>query len=542
VVALELGHLAVLALIGSLLGGLLGSLLPALLGFLHPQLTLVHGGPLFLPRALAHGVGLGVGLPIALSLPSLTQVFQVSPLSALRSAAVPLTVPKRVRWGAATAALAGLLLAAWLEARDLTVALAYAAGILALAALSFVAARSVVRWIGRRPRARLPALAWYGAAGLARPSAQTTGSIVALALGAALVLSIALLQELLSRELDGALPHDAPSVFLVDVQPDQWPSVAALAGALGATRVESAPVVMARLAALDGRPVAALLAERPGDRNARERAHRLLTREQRISWMARLPPDNQIVAGALWRDPRVDEVSLEQDFARDLGARVGSVLTFDVQGVPLDFTVTSLRSVRWRSFATNFFIVAEPGPLDDAPHFRLGALRLPREAEQTLQDRLAALYPNVTVLRVHELMAQVRALTAQSGLLVRLLGGLAMLTGVLVLVFGVAATQQRRAREAALLKALGASPRAVLTMFAIEYTLIGALAGALASGGAYVLTAALARYVLAFDSWPAPGRAALACGATIGLTLLGGLLASARALLVRPLAVLRQRT
>jgi hypothetical protein len=60
--------------------------------------------------------------------------------------------------------------------------------------------------------------------------------------------------------------------------------------------------------------------------------------------------------------------------------------------------------------------------------------------------------------------------------------------------------------------------------------------------GAYALTAALARYVLAFRSWPAPGYAALACGATIGLTVLGGLLASTRALLVRPLAVLRQRT
>ena len=60
--------------------------------------------------------------------------------------------------------------------------------------------------------------------------------------------------------------------------------------------------------------------------------------------------------------------------ARDLGATLGSTLTFDIQGVPISFVVTSLRRVDWRSFSVNFFLVAEPGgPLAEAPRFVLAA-------------------------------------------------------------------------------------------------------------------------------------------------------------------------
>ncbi|HBL30732.1 MAG TPA: ABC transporter permease, partial [Acidobacteria bacterium] len=76
----------------------------------------------------------------------------------------------------------------------------------------------------------------------------------------------------------------------------------------------------------------------------------------------------------------------------------------DVQGVPLELTVTSLRTVNWRTFGINFFLVVEPGVLEDAPQQRLAAFQLPRGTEQKVQDELAALYPNVTLLRIREIL------------------------------------------------------------------------------------------------------------------------------------------
>ena len=60
----------------------------------------------------------------------------------------------------------------------------------------------------------------------------------------------------------------------------------------------------------------------------------------------------------MWSDPAPNEISLEENFASEIGATIGTELTFDVQGLPLDFVVTSLRSIEWESFAINFFLSA----------------------------------------------------------------------------------------------------------------------------------------------------------------------------------------
>jgi putative ABC transport system permease protein len=387
----------------------------------------------------------------------------------------------------------------------------------------------------------LPALVWQAAAALARPGAGAAGSIVALGMGSLAVLGISLIQGVLGREIIGALPPDAPSVFMIDVQPDQWQGVERALADAGAAHVQNVPVVMARLSAVDGRTVDQLVQERAADSGERERASWVLTREQRVTSLRALPDSNRLVAGALWSKPGTPELSVEVDFARDLGAKLGSRLRFDIQGVPVEFEVTSLRKVEWRSFSVNFFLVAEPGTLDDAPQFVLAAARVPAAAEQRLQDDLALRYPNITLLRVRELLERAAAIVAQISLAVRLLGGFAALTGIIILAGAVAASQLRRAREAALLKVLGLTRLQVAGMFALEYALTGAVAGAIAVVGAYVLALLFTRGVLELLSTPSLAACFAGWLITVALSVLAGLAASVRALQSPPLAVFRQQ-
>jgi putative ABC transport system permease protein len=386
----------------------------------------------------------------------------------------------------------------------------------------------------------MPALLWHGLSAVGRPAPGTHGSVVALGMGTLVVVGISLLSGILNREIAQALPPDAPSVFLVDVQPDQWPEVQRIARAAGARRLTSTPVITARLAAVDGRSVEQLVKEHAGDPNQRDRSRWMLTREQRLTSMRALPADNRVVEGALWSDPgEPNELSLEVDFARSLGAHVGSKVRFDIQGIELDFTVTSLRTLDFRSFAMNFFIVAEPGALDQAPQIILGGVRLPGAAEQALQDQLAAAFPNITVLRVQGLLQRASGILGQLALAVRLLGSFAVAVGLVILAGAVAASQLTRAREAALLKTLGITRARVVTLFALEYALKGALASGLGALGGYLLTAFLAHQVLDLATPPSWQACLAAVGVGTLLAVLAGLAASARALLVRPLAVLR---
>jgi putative ABC transport system permease protein len=246
-----------------------------------------------------------------------------------------------------------------------------------------------------------------------------------------------------------------------------------------------------------------------------------------------------ITAGKLWSDPRHAEVSLEEEFAHDLNVGLGSVLRFDIQGVPLDLTVTSLRRVDWKTFGINFFLVVEPGVLESAPQQRLAVAHLPRGGEQRAQDLLAARYPNVTVLRLREILEKIAKVLRRISLAVRFLGGFTVVAGIAILAGAVSAGAGRRGREVALLKTLGMTRRGVVESFAVEYALVGLVAGAIGTVGATVL--AWAVVTQGFElRWDLPVLSpTIALAGSIVLTVVAGLAASARALERRPVEVLR---
>jgi putative ABC transport system permease protein len=215
------------------------------------------------------------------------------------------------------------------------------------------------------------------------------------------------------------------------------------------------------------------------------------------------------------------------------------VLAFEVSGLPLELHVTSLRRVEWESFGINFFLVAEPGALDEVPHSLLAAADVAPEREQSVQDRVSAALTNVTVIRVRAILDKVRAVLMRAGRAVEVLGAFTALVG-LVLLAGVASlSAQRRTREAALWKVFGLTRAGVARLFALEFALQGFVAGFLGALGACALAWAFLEHVLELDGavpWWAPLLAGFAVAA---LAAASGVLACARALTVRPIESLR---
>jgi putative ABC transport system permease protein len=538
VLALYLGQTAALGLAGSLVGVAAGIALqlalPSVLG------TLVPAGAIdpWQPAAIARGLGLGVGVALLFSLPPLAAVLRVPPARVLRRNAEPLPASRGAAAATTAVVALGLVLLAVAQSGSLLRGVAFTGGLALVTAALAGASLAVSRLADRLARRLGPGgrRFWlrHGLAALARPGAATLGAIVALGLGVLVVLGMSLVQAHLSERLAADLPRDAPTVFLVDVQPDQWPGVEALLEDMGATRIDSVPVVTARLTAIDGQGTGELAEEAEG--GGRRWA---LSREQRLTYLEELPPDNAVVAGALWSDPQQPEVSVEQEFAQRLGVGVGSTLSLDVQGVPLTLAVTSLRSVDWESFGINFYLVVEPGVLEEAPQQRLAAARLPEGRVQALQDRLAAAFPNVTPLDIRQILEKILSILKQVGLGVRLLGGFTVLAGIAILAGAVSAAAARRGREVALLKTLGVTRAGVVAIFSVEYALVGLVAAAIGTAGAGVLAWAVITQGLELDWSLRPLYFATALAGGTLLAILAGLAASSRALSQRPVEVLR---
>ena len=527
-----------LGLVAGVIGGAVGLvsmlLVPAILGGALP----VEAVSIWQPWAFLRGVALGIGVSTAFSAPALLVVLRAPPVRVFRRGAEPLPGSRLASALSLFAVATGVAGSVALQAGSLWLALRFLGAVGAAVAALVLAAlglRSVARFLAPRCRS-----SWlrYGVAALARPESGTLAASVALGMGLMVLLSMFVVQGHLHDELAAGLPEDAPSAFLLNVPQAGWEELAELLEREGAERVQSAPVVMARVAAIDGIPVA----ERINDQN-----RWALRRQLRLTYLDELPQDNVILEAAgpatlaaPWVEPATFEVSVEQDFAETIGVAVGSTIDLVVGSREVTITVTSLRRVDWEGFGINFFLVTEPAVVDWAPQTRLAAAWMPREREQGIQDAVYGAHPGVAVVRIREVLQKVVDLIGNLQVGVRVLGSFTVAAALLTLAGAVAAGSQQRGREAALLKTIGSTRFDVLRAFAAEYALIGLSAAIVAallglSASWWLVTRELE---LAWSFRPLAVFGALSAGSLLALGT--GLLASAGALRRPPIDSLRE--
>ena len=519
------------SVIGAALGTGLMWLLPRFLGGLLPA-ELVRP---WQPAAVAYGVLLGVAVALVFTLPLLIGLRRVPPARVLRRDAEP----TRAGWGANLATIAlvvgGVWVAATIQAESFKYGSYFAGGLVAAVLFLALAAAGAGRLTRLLPRDFGGLRLRHGIAHLGRPGAATVGAIVALGLGVTFVFATSLVQRHLEDRLRTELPADAPSTFLLDVQTDQLAPLKDLLAREGATGVDSQPIVTARFESVNGRTVASITDD-AGD-GPRPNV-RTLRRELRVTYGPSLPRGNTVIRGA-FPSGNPAGVSIEERFAGEIGVKVGDAITLDVQGVPVPLVVTSIRSIDWSTFGINFFMFAEPGPLDDAPQTNVAVARFPSGDLARLQTEVVREFPNVTVIQIRDILEKVAAVLQNLAFAVRLLGLFIIVAGVVVLGGTVAATQARRSREVALLKTVGMTRGDVAAVFAVEYALTGAVAAVVGIVAALLLAWAVLTRLMELPWSPRVSELLLAFAVTVVLSVVAGLLASVRALRARPSEMLR---
>jgi putative ABC transport system permease protein len=229
---------------------------------------------------------------------------------------------------------------------------------------------------------------------------------------------------------------------------------------------------------------------------ADRRGQRWVQRERNLTWAASLQEGNDVLAGSWWpvQPNSAGQVSVENEFASELGLKLGDRLGFDLSGERVDATVTSLRKVRWDSFRPNFFMVLSPQTVDDSLASYITSVHLAADQRGLLLD-LARKLPGVTVFDIDAILGQVRGVMDKASLAVQYVFMFTVLAGVMVLVAAVQSTRDERRYESAMLRTLGASRRTVLLGVVTEFAVLGLLSGLLGAAGASVASYLLATRV-----------------------------------------------
>lgn len=194
----------------------------------------------------------------------------------------------------------------------------------------------------------------------------------------------------------------------------------------------------------------------------------------------------------------------------------------------------------WESLRSNFFVVLSPGAVDDWPATWITSYRVDADEAGALRRTLVERFPNLSVLDLDAMVDAVQAVVGQASRAALLLSGLTLAAGLGVLLALVVAERGAITREAALLRALGASGRQVRGLYAARFALIGVLAALLGIGGALAAGSLASLWLLDLAYRPAPHWLLATLLATLALVLGVGLLGARPALRAPPLEVLRR--
>ena len=460
------------------------------------------------------------GLVLAgFALVPIIELCRTPPGRVLRRDLMPPSVGPMLLYGAAIGGSLALL--AW-QVRDASLvgwlALGTAGVVLGLAAGGWL-----LVWLAGRLRGG--GVAWrYGLANVSRRGRDSVIQVGAFGIGLMVLLLLTLVRTGLLEQWRTTLPEDAPNRFLINIQPQEAEGVERfLDQRLGGG--ELVPLVRARITEINGQPVAQIDFSSP-------RAERFADRESNLSWTESPAEDNRIVAGRWWEADDAAEVSVEVDFARDLGLSLDDRIEFDIAGERLEVVVTSLRSVQWDSFNPNFFMVFPPELMADYPRTYISSVYVDRSRRGDVLE-LVRSYPSVTVIDIEAAINQVRDVMNQAALAVQYVFLFALGAGLLVMLAVVQSTREERLYESAMLRTLGARRRVVLAGVAVEFAALGAISGVLAAAGASAVTWLLARRVFQLEFANDP--LVWIIGLVAGLVVVGGAgVLATRSVVTRP--------
>ena len=477
--------------------GLFASLLGVALGFaVHYVFVLLLAGLVSsaLPAAslwpAALGLGVGLTLLLAFGLPPVLQLAQVPPLRVMRRDVGALRPASLAVLALGVSGFAALLLVVSSDVQLGLIAVGgFAAAVLLFAALAWVAVQLLRRSVNEARAPRWLVLATRQIA--ARP-AYAVVQVSSLAVGLLALVLLVLLRIDLLASWRQATPANAPNRFVINVQPDQSDAFQQALRAAGVAQYDWYPMIRGRLVAVNGEAIG------PG-RYSEDRAQRLVEREFNLSSAAEVPSHNPVVAGR-WTPQEEGAISLEDGIAKTLGLKLGDTLRFDIGGISKDARITSLRKVEWGSMRANFFAMYPVEHLDGVAVTYLAAFRAPETAG--FDNALVRQFPNITSVDMAATLAQVQSVLDQVIRAVEFLFAFTLAAGLVVLFAAVTATREERAREYAIMRALGARASLLRQVQRAELAGVGLLAGFLASAVAVLVGWALAHYVFEF-TWTA---------------------------------------
>ncbi len=481
VTSIYLIQILLLAVVGILIGLAIGAVAPFIsIRFLEGVLP-VPREVVFYPGALALAALFGLLITFAFTILPLGHSREVPATALFREQSFERTgLPSWPYVLSAAAALGALALVAILTAEEKFVATIFLGAVTFAFLLLRLVALGIAALARRSPRVHSPSLR-LAIGNIHRPGALTPSVVLSLGLGLALLVTLALIDGNLRRQLTGRMAEQAPNFFFVDIQSGEREGfLQILRNHSPEGEINQVPMLRGRITALNGEDISRIEVP-PGGRW-------VLRGDRGITYEETIPSNSVLTEGEWWPASYTGEplVSFSAEEAGELGLRLGDTITVNVLGRNITARIANFRQVQWESLSINFVMVFSPNTFQGAPHAWLATLTDGNATDEAaILREVTNAYPTITSVRVKDAIDIVDRLVGQLATAIRAAAAVALIASVLVLSGALAAGNRARTHDAVILKTLGGTRSLLIRAFSYEYIILGAATAvfALVAGG-----------------------------------------------------------
>ncbi|MBU2648714.1 ABC transporter permease [bacterium] len=322
---------------------------------------------------------------------------------------------------------------------------------------------------------------------LYRNKFSSLSCFLTIAMGAFLINLIPQLRNGMQEEIQKPDGLKIPSFLLFDIQPEQLEPLQQFVIKKGYRLSNISPIILGRITRINDQDFKEWSSQYRSPESNEENAYR--RRDFNVSYRSEMSEAETLVAGRDFSKKTYDftsqepaEISIAEGFAKWRHVNIGDVLTFDIQGILIRGRIINLRKVRWNSFQPNFYILFQPGVLEDAPKTFLASISMIEpEDRMALQNSIVGAFPNISMINVAQTIQKILGITDQLSFAINFMAYLSILAGLVVLYSIARYEAQRRLWEINLLKILGAGFRDIQTIILIEFGTLGLTAALLAN-------------------------------------------------------------
>ncbi|MEX0326482.1 MAG: ABC transporter permease, partial [Puniceicoccaceae bacterium] len=532
-------------LVFGMAGALAGTLLGIGVQFLLPPLL-----QSFLPfdvsmrislEAILTGLGFGWFVVFASALIPLLSIRHISPLRAIRASIEPARSASRdpLVWLTVLLLLGGLFAFTVVQSRQSGFAISFVAGLL-VALLLLAGVAFSLRFLLRRLHPEAAPYAYRLAlSNLYRPNNRTLLMIVSLGMGVLLINTLWLTRDGLLDQVDVEPTDDAANAILLDVQQDQREGVVELLNARDLPPQDVLPVITMRVERIKDIPLTEWKAN--PDSPVSDWVY---TWEFRNTYRDHVLDNAEVISGEFvpeYSDGPPYPVSLSENVIEDFGVGIGDSITWNVQGVPVETVVSSIRRVQWKAGRQNFNIVFPLGTIEAAPTVYAISVKTENRLQTAqLQNALTEKFANVSLLDLSLVFDSLNEILGKAAFVIKFMAGFTVATGLIVLAGALLGSRYQRLQESVLFRTLGASTAFIRQVLSLEFVLLGLIASLSGILLSWLTAWALFRFVFSLPFGINPVDALVLAVLLTLLTLFTGWLTSRGIASQPPLVILRK--